>query len=409
VPDRPQPFDDLPILAELGESLDAAFARELARVPRRARFAWPARRTVRSVALAVVLLVALAATAAAATVWVLRGSPIPTPAERDVQPTMRPLPHSQHLLALRAADPEGGPSWGIRVGRSQTGLVCSTVGQVVAGQLGVVGFDKRFRPLPDGVLDSCGQEREDAPALIGARVFDAPVRADVRTVVNGVAGRTVRSVALLTTTGRRPLPIGERGAFVTAVRGYPEDLALRVELRFADGHVQVQNLGADRFIHPDPRRGPAWKVWAWMTSSYDGTCVSFAPARPGTNPPTAPAACGHSLGPRNGGQRDPWFFAIRRLAPGDHGRTGMMPWDWHRSPARTAVWGSVRRDRVRSLIVRGPDGARNVRPTINGSFLAIYGPKVQPGQLSVELVLTDGRHLTFHRSTGLITPTRWHR
>lgn len=73
------------------------------------------------------------------------------------------------------------------------------------------------------------------------------------------------------------------------------------------------------------------------------------------------------------------------------------------------MWGRERRDRVRQVIVHGPDGKRTLAPGVNGSFLVAYGPNVQPSQLRVELVPRDGRRLTFQHSTGLITPRKWYR
>jgi hypothetical protein len=391
-----------PILDELGDALDAAFARQ----GRRRRRRWLHTRTVRSVAVAAVLLVGLAASAAAATLWVLRGTPIPTPAERDVQPTMRPLTGSEHVLA---PNPGGGPPWAIRVGRRQTGLVCSTVGQVVGGRFGIVGFDGGFRELPAGVLDSCGHERPDAAALMGARVFDAPRRADVRTVVNGVAGDQLRSVALRTGDEWHGVRVGAGGAFLTAVRGYPEDSGLRVVLRFADGHRQVHDLGGGPFLTTDPEGGPAWRVSAGSMSGTDGLCVWFSLARPKLNPPVAPQACGHSRGPRDSRQRDPSFFAIQRMRPGDHGRTAFGTWRWRRFPARTAVWGSAQPGVVREVIVHAPDGAHHLRPSVNGSFLVLLGPKVDRARVRVELALKDGRKLSFDRSTNLTVPRKWSR
>jgi hypothetical protein len=407
--EAPDRFEDVPILAELGHSLDAAFTR----APQMRATRWGPTptgvRTTRSLALAVLVLVLLAATAAAATLLVLRGSVIPSPAARDVQPAMRPIAGTQQLLGLRAADPVGGAPWGIRTARSQTGLVCSSVGRVVGGRIGVIGFDGRFRDLPVGVLDSCGQEHADAAALMGARVFDAKRRADVRTVLYGVAGANLRSATALTPGARRSLRIGPGGAFLTVLAGYPEDSALRVILRFADGKRQVKDIGRDPFVQADPEHGPAWRVSGGIVESYSGLCVSFAPARYASHSPRSAPACGRTKGPRDGTQRDAYFFAIRRFSPHDHGRAGLMAWNWRDFPARTAAWGSVSPDRVRAVIVHAPGADRVTRPSLGGTFLAVFGPNIRPGQLSVELVLRTGRHLVFHSSTGLITPTRWAR
>jgi hypothetical protein len=406
-------FDDLPILAELGDQLDAAFARS-AHSRRATRGAgWLAalrgRRTTRSLALAIVLLVLLAATATAATLLVLRGSVIPSPSAQDVQPAMRPIAGSERLLDLRAADPAGGAaSWGIRMARSETGLVCSTVGQVVGGQLGVIGFDGKYREMPPGVLDSCGQEHHDAAALIGARVFDAKRRADVRTVVYGIAGDGLRAAIIVTPMGPRRLELGPGGAFVTALTGYPEDSALRVILRFADGSRQIKDIGRDPFVASDPGGGPAWRVSGGIVDGSTGLCVAFSQARPSGRSPASSPACGRTHGPRDGRPSEPYFFAIRRFAPGDHGHLGMRRWSWGRFPARTAVWGDIRNDLVRNLAVSTSSGTRPVHPGAGGTFLVMFGPKVDARSVRVEVFMRDGRHLTFTRSAGLITPRKWH-
>jgi hypothetical protein len=406
-------FGDIPILAEVGDQLDAAFARGAHPRCVTRSAGWNAalrgRRTTRSLALAIVLLVLLAATAAAATLLVLRGSVIPSPSAQDVQPAMRPIAGSERLLDLRATDPARGiASWGIRIARSETGLVCSTVGQVVGGQLGVIGFDGRYREMPAGVLDSCGQEHHDAAALIGARVFDAKRRADVRTVLYGVAGDDLRAVTIVTPAAQRPLAIGPGGAFLTALTGYPEDSALRVVLRFADGSQQIKDIGRDPFVAPDPGGGPAWRVSGGIVDGSTGLCVTFSQARPSRRSPASSPACGRTRGPRDGRSSEPYFFAIRRFGPGDHGHLGMRRWSWGNFPARTAVWGDVRSDLVRSLAISTASGIRPVHPGAGGTFLVMFGPKVDPRSMRVEVLMRDGRHLTFTRSAGLITPRKRH-
>ena len=47
--------------------------------------------------------------------------------------------------------------------------------------------------MAEGVSDSCGVVHDGGVSLIGARVFDAAARADVRTVVSGVAGPSLRA------------------------------------------------------------------------------------------------------------------------------------------------------------------------------------------------------------------------
>jgi hypothetical protein len=84
----------------------------------------------------------------------------------------KPVPHSGHLQAIRAADPAGGPPWGIRVFRTahspappprigEPALlhsgngVCEQLGRVVDGKLGVIETDGRFHALPLGPAGLC--------------------------------------------------------------------------------------------------------------------------------------------------------------------------------------------------------------------------------------------------------------
>jgi len=221
--------------------------RDLVEAAARRTQAQPVRRPARRVLpLAAALAIVVAASGAAATLTVLRGSPLPAPSEKVAGKQATPVPGTSRIEPMRARDPGGAPPWALRVARSKTGLVCSTVGQVVDGDFGIVGLDRRFRALPDAAVDSCGQLRHNATSLIGARVFDAPRRRDVRTVVNGFAGSELRSVSVEAGGSPRTLPVGPDGTFVLALRGYPEDIGIRVTLRFADGHVERHVLGRVR-------------------------------------------------------------------------------------------------------------------------------------------------------------------
>ena len=76
-------------------------------------------------------------------------SPIAPFAPSDTTPEQRVAPATSTVTALRAADPERGqPAWTLRLARSETGLQCSTVGQVHEGAFGLVGLDGAFRASP---------------------------------------------------------------------------------------------------------------------------------------------------------------------------------------------------------------------------------------------------------------------
>jgi hypothetical protein len=112
------------------------------------------------------------------------------------------VPGSAHLAAARAADPDGGPPWGVRTFRTTKGFLCAQVGRVAAGKLGLIGFDGAFHELPARANLACdigaNRERPSAVALdsggrpTGARVNASSVfapEATVRLDVNGMSAR----------------------------------------------------------------------------------------------------------------------------------------------------------------------------------------------------------------------------
>ncbi|MEA2445803.1 MAG: hypothetical protein QOJ12_3095, partial [Thermoleophilales bacterium] len=326
----------------------------------------------RSFLLAAALALLVAGSAMAGTLYILRGDPIPAPAERDAGASQTIEPGSSHVLPQRADDPAGGPPFALRLSRSRTGFVCSTVGQVGGGDFGLVGLDRRFRPFDEGVVDSCGQRRDNAATLIGARVLDARPPGNIRTVVSGVAGPQLRQAFIQVGGDQRRLTSGPDGTFITVVRGYPEDLGIRVVLRFADGHEEDFPLGRSDFVVRDPLEGPAWETMSFSFDSDSRRCVSFQPARQRLDAPVSPAACGRLAGKPN--RERGYFFAVRRLrerpvAPRRRGDESRGRW---RGDPRTAVWGLTGKD-VARIVVAGPAGRREVARAPSGAFLAVYG------------------------------------
>lgn len=423
----PERFDDLPVLAALGSSLHAAMAAaeaaEVAGAPLQAHAAAepsaaeptsaPDRHTrrwrrapSRFGALSTVLVLGVVGTAAAAaTLTILRGSPIPAPRAADLQPAMTARAETQKVLSLRAADPAGGttPPFALRTGESEGGLTCVTVGQADGDQFGIVGTDGRFRELPPTLVDGCGTAAEHAPAVAGARVLDAEDYDDVRTVVYGVAGEDLEGASLGVRGQQRALTVKD-GAFVGVVRGYPEDHALRLRLTYGDGHTATHSLGGDSLGALDPS-GPAWKLQAMVGMSDDPkatpkVCVNLFPARPWPKSPSSPPVCALGQGPRSGLQRDRWFFDMRTVRPGDGGSfdRDRAKWSWRNAPARTLIWGSVQRERVAKITVR--DRARVVatrKPSINGAFAFVFEPTVDPRDLTVVFTTKDGREHAYDR------------
>lgn len=367
----------------------------------------------RALALAIAGGLVLAASAAAGTLLVLRGSVIPAPDERVVGPAQSPIPGSGKVQPFRAPDPGGAPPWTVRVSRSKTGLTCTTVGQVRGGRFGLVGLDGRFRTVAEGVVDGCGQIRPGEP-LIGARVFDASRRSNVRTVVAGDAGPTLRDIVVVAGGRSHEVARAADGSFAVALRGYPEDLGLAVTLRFANGTVRRYPFGRSSFVVADPLGKAAWKLEAGQLGQPDGQpaprqvvlCVQFRTARNVPRPAVSPGACGRVTGVKAGsGTRNGLFFQMRRItARGD--RRGLLPFGqqlWHGHPPRTAVWGFAGTD-IRAVFVTGPDGTRQMDLDPTRLFLAVYPPSVDPGSLSVRVIGQDGSERRYTRSHGLVAP-----
>jgi hypothetical protein len=376
-------------------------------VHRARRRRWWQRISPRALAVAVAIAVPAAGASAAGTLYVLRGDVIPAP--RATPPEQTPRPGTSHLVAARAADPAPRRApWALRLATSQTGLLCSTVGQVVGDRFGVVGLDGRFRALAEGAVDSCSARRSNAATLVGARIFTADRASDVRTVVSGLAGDTLRAVEVQAHGQTRTVAVGAGGTFVTTYAGLPEDLALRVALRFADGHIERHDFGVGPMVFADPGSGHAWRLQSGGLGGDDRTCVTVLNARQRTRPAISPAACGRlTLG-----RRAPrgLFFDVRRLTPG----TGGLPVSpfgagrWGRTPPRLLVWGAAGAD-VASIDVHGPAGqtASHTWYRPNGAFAFMFGPGVQPRQVRVIVRFRDGRRVERSSSYQLTAPPRF--
>ncbi|MCA1569047.1 MAG: hypothetical protein LC798_01750 [Chloroflexi bacterium] len=378
-------FADLPALARFGEALDAA-ARGGLPSGRAAR----ARRWMRGVGLGLAVALGVAATAAA-TVAALRGTVISAPDAGVVPSDQASLAGSSVLTSPRAVDPFGGPPWALRLTRSQSGLTCTTVGQVRDGVFGIVGEDRVFRQIPAAVVDSCGRG-----LLLGSRIIAAATSRATRSVVFGVAGSTIRSVALDTAGGgRRPLPLGERGTFVAALRGYPEDTAAQVDLTAADGRITRRSLGARPGLVPDIGGEPAWRLARYEigTRQY---CTRLGDARrPRTRAlsPSGPSGGGSSLPTACIARRGTAAWAVQalRMRPGERGAPGFDRWQYTGRPPRTIVLGIAREPGlVRQVTVTGAGARRVLTPARNGTFALVLPAAIDPRVLRFSVRLHDG-------------------
>ncbi len=375
----------------------AQLEKDLVAAARRQAKTRPVRRHWRSLLLSTTLFVTVGAATAGGTLFVVRGGVIPAPAERDVPREQLPVGGSATVLSLRAPDPAAGrPPWALRLSRSRTGLLCTTVGQVSGGRFGLVGLDGRFRALAEGIADGCGEVRANRASLIGARVFDADRRDEVRTVVNGVAGSSLRKVTVTAGGTRRDVAVGKGGAFAAAIAGYPEDVGAEVTLAFADGHTERHPFGRGRFVVTDPLGGAAWKTQVFAFGTSPGqkpdstTCVNFQHTRDAKPRPTfGPAACGDLGGGR---YRPGYFFRAMRIPRGYGGVPALTAkGNWDREAPRTAVWG-LAGDDVRAVAViepGNPPAELVIAP--NRAFLALFPPTVDARRLTVRVTFKDGR------------------
>jgi hypothetical protein len=399
----------------LEQDLVAAARRRAAHAGRRRR-----RPPLRTLAIAAALVTVSAGSAAGGTLLALRGSVIPTPS--DTPPEQRQQPAAARVEPLRIADPDGArvPPWTLRVAPSATaGLICSTVGQVAPdGRFGLIGLDHRFRPIADGVSDSCGAPRANAASLIGARIFDADRDRDVRTVVSGVAGEHLAHVELAVGGAAKPTTVAHTpdGAFAAVLRGYPEDHGVRVTLTYNNGHREIHAFGRGPAIVAQPNGVGAWRLSLASMGFAVGPggerkqkqnplagaqCASFAPARPSRAGGLSPMACGRLQ--RAGNGYTGWYFTVRRLAPSTKPRR-FDPYagHWGTTRALTALWGQVGTD-VRRVTVQPPGGREQpVAIQRTGGVLAILPAATDPDAVAVHLRLVDGRTLTFHGDTNLV-------
>jgi hypothetical protein len=123
-------------------------ARVIAAIERERSRSWWARRVAagrRTVVLALAGVLVAGGAAWAATA-LLSGASV-APAYVIANPGVSygvPITSSLAILPIRAADPQGGPPWAMRVIRTTRGLDCIQVGRVVNGQLGVLGIGHAF-------------------------------------------------------------------------------------------------------------------------------------------------------------------------------------------------------------------------------------------------------------------------
>jgi hypothetical protein len=160
---------------------------------------------------------------------------------------------SVQLLGIRAADPAGGPAWGLRMMRTTRGLTCLQLGRVELGTVGVLGEDgafandRRFHPLSAnrhapfdcGVTDANGNgflnvSSSDSPAsgLLGGGAAGGCIAGpdynsalheprcpvgDLRDVYYGLLGPDATAITYRTAGGPRTTATGPDGAYLVVL------------------------------------------------------------------------------------------------------------------------------------------------------------------------------------------------
>jgi hypothetical protein len=231
MPNTVDRFEHLPILQELRNELVAIAHKQEANRGAAARVrSWLSRRTNATV-MAVAFVLSGGAIAAAAT-GVLNGSAVKRQGPRTPYAGIGvPAPGGSRLLALRAADPQGGLPWGMRLVHTTRGEICVQIGRLDDGQLGQLGIDGafhddgRFHPLAPDILPQYSDSGDvscnlAAPIRIGLwsagdrsaapspeRTSFKPTAADLRSISWGLLGPHAVSITYDSAAGVLTRPV----------------------------------------------------------------------------------------------------------------------------------------------------------------------------------------------------------
>lgn len=183
-------------------------------------------------------------------------------------------------LGARAPDPDGGPEWVVRSWhpRQPTDQTpdrserCAQIGRLVAGKLVRRFTTGREIRLGLGDRTACGSVRFDSPPLLMERLVDDPSTADprpVRTIVGGIAARTVRRVTLDVAGVRSVLSLQPKSrTFLAVLPGTVRRADLVLRFQSASGREKTLDFArgdSDRLVDqgslqtqitaPDPTGG----------------------------------------------------------------------------------------------------------------------------------------------------------
>lgn len=220
----------------------------------------PPVRAVGSCLLAVLLAASFLAADARASAEVPIGAPVADPA--GVKQTAHagfglPLDPAAGPLALRVADVDGGPPWGLRVIKTTRRYGCVQVGRVVGGDLGILGADGAFGDdgLLHPLLAAVESGRECLPldgaghAFIAVATAGRPASASWE---GCVVQRPPANLPFPDPTAGRPLC--DQGRLRTVLYGALGPRAVSVTYRDEQGRVKTAKTvgpdGAYLVVHP---------------------------------------------------------------------------------------------------------------------------------------------------------------
>lgn len=197
---------------------------------------------------------------------------------------------SVQLLALRAADPQAGPPWGLRIVRTTRGWICAQVGRVDGARFGELGLDGAFGDdgrlhpppalqIPEEVAPGTGPVNDDC--MSPGETFAGEIAALDRSAAFGIGERRVPSADLRRVSfgllGHHALSITytEHGRLVTLRLRGPYGAYLLVE-GVSGRAAAIPGIGAAPG-NDDPSRLQAAGLTSALTSiryRYDGIyCV----------------------------------------------------------------------------------------------------------------------------------------
>ena len=213
------------------------------------------------------------------------------------------------MLALRAADPQGGLPWGMRLVHTTRGEICVQIGRLDDDQLGQLGIDGafhddgRFHPLAPDILPETSDSGDvscnlAAPIRIGIwpsgdrsaapnspeHTSFKPTAKDLRSISWGLLGPHAVSITYHTAAGVQTRPVAPgTGAYliVSAVSHVPRSIGGGAEF--------VGSTSGHDGRRPDPPRGIGGSVIATTFRFGSFTCSIGHGAPVATRCPTYPA------------------------------------------------------------------------------------------------------------------------